>query len=105
MNTFVCLQAEFSLHTPESAWRSGQGLRPYIKDAQRLLIRVREDRSPRITQVCARWSRLQGLWGAGAGCWLCCSSGDTGAAGASWCASSAHEKQQISPGRRAGTSN
>eukprot|EP00887_Chlorella_sp_A99_P003451 scaffold7.g3451.t1 len=51
MNTFVCLQAEFSLHTPESAWRTGQGLRPYIKDAQKLLIRAREERSARIKQA------------------------------------------------------
>ena len=51
VNTFVCLQAEFSLHNPESAWRAGQGLRPYIKDAQRLLIRARETNSQRIKQV------------------------------------------------------
>lgn len=50
VNTFVCLQAEFSLHTPEGSWRSGQGLRPYIKDAQRLLIRAREEGSHRIKQ-------------------------------------------------------
>ncbi|PRW34077.1 MAP kinase phosphatase 6 [Chlorella sorokiniana] len=51
VNTFVCLQAEFSLHTPESAWRAGQGLRPYIKDAQRILIRARETGSQRIKQA------------------------------------------------------
>ena len=51
VNTFVCLQAEFSLYTPEAAWRSGQGLRPYIKDAQRLLVRARETNSHRIKQV------------------------------------------------------
>jgi hypothetical protein len=51
VNTFVCLQAEFALHTPETAWRSGQGLRPYIKDAQRILIRARETQSTRIKQV------------------------------------------------------
>ena len=51
VNTFVCLQAEFSLHMPEAAWRSSQGLRPYIKDAQRLLIRARETNSHRIKQV------------------------------------------------------
>ncbi|KAI3434891.1 hypothetical protein D9Q98_002945 [Chlorella vulgaris] len=50
VNTFVCLQAEFSLHTPEAAWRSGQGLRPYIKDAQQVLIRARETGSHRIKQ-------------------------------------------------------
>jgi len=48
------LQAEFSLHTPETAWRAGQGLRPYIKDAQKLLIRARETGSRRILQVGAR---------------------------------------------------
>ena len=73
VNTFVCLQAEFSLHTPESAWRAGQGLRPYIKDAQRLLIRARETNSQRIKQV-----RGQGV-GAGSRnaqlgwCWTRCS--------------------------------
>lgn len=51
MNTFVCLQAEFVLHAPEAAWRTGQALRPYIKDAQRILIRARETRSTRIKQV------------------------------------------------------
>lgn len=51
VNTFVCLQAEFALHTPESSWRAGQGLRPYIKDAQRILIRARETQSTRIKQV------------------------------------------------------
>ena len=51
VNTFVCLQAEFSLHTPENAWRAGQGLRPYIKDAQRILIRARETNSQRIKQA------------------------------------------------------
>lgn len=54
VNTFVCLQAEFSLHTPESVWRTNQGLRPYIKDAQRLLIRARECQSTRIKQVMGR---------------------------------------------------
>ena len=47
----MCLQAEFSLHTPENAWRAGQGLRPYIKDAQRILIRARETNSQRIKQA------------------------------------------------------
>ena len=53
-------QAEFSLHTPESAWRSGQGLRPYIKDAQRLLIAARESGSRRILQVRTPGVQLQG---------------------------------------------
>lgn len=34
INTFVCLQAEVNINTPEHAWRAGHGLRPYIKDAQ-----------------------------------------------------------------------
>lgn len=38
VTTFVCLQSEFSLHTPEATWRAGQGLRPYIRDAQRLAL-------------------------------------------------------------------
>jgi hypothetical protein len=65
VNTFVCLQAEFSLHTPEAAWRSGQGLRPYIKDAQQVLIRARETGSHRIKQVwvlCGCWVPRAGLW-------------------------------------------
>ena len=51
IDTFVCLQAEFSMATPEAAWRSGQALRPYVKDAQRLLIKARNVNSTRITQT------------------------------------------------------
>lgn len=40
MNTFVCLQAEVNINTPEHAWRAGHGLRPYIKDAQKILSKV-----------------------------------------------------------------
>lgn len=50
VTTFVCLQAEASLHTPESAWRNGQGLRPYIKDAQAVLVCARRAHSTRILQ-------------------------------------------------------
>jgi protein-tyrosine phosphatase len=50
MDTFVCLQAEFSMATPEAVWRSGQALRPYVKDAQRLLIQARATNKSRITQ-------------------------------------------------------
>jgi protein-tyrosine phosphatase len=50
-DTFVCLQAEFSMATPEAVWRSGQALRPYVKDAQRLLIQARATNSSRITQT------------------------------------------------------
>jgi len=51
IDTFVCLQAEFSMATPEAVWRSGQALRPYVKDAQRLLINARAENSSRITQT------------------------------------------------------
>jgi hypothetical protein len=51
VDTFVCLQAEFSLAAPEAAWRAGQALRPYVKDAQRLLVAARAAGSTRITQV------------------------------------------------------
>eukprot|EP00798_Chlamydomonas_sp_ICE-L_P017835 gene17835-24219_t len=44
INTFVCIQAE-------SAWRSQQGLRPYIRDAQKLLSKAHETRNPRIRQT------------------------------------------------------
>lgn len=37
VNTFVCLQAEVSMFVPTHLWRAGAALRPYIKDAQRLL--------------------------------------------------------------------
>ena len=50
MNTFVCLQAEVNINTPEHAWRSQHGLRPYIKDAQKILSRAHETGNQRITQ-------------------------------------------------------
>lgn len=50
MNTFVCLQAEVNINTPEHAWRSGHGLRPYIKDAQKILSRAHETQNPKIQQ-------------------------------------------------------
>lgn len=50
MNTFVCLQAEVNINTSEQAWRSQHGLRPYIKDAQKILSRAHETGNPRITQ-------------------------------------------------------
>lgn len=50
VNTFVCLQAEVNINTPEHAWRSGHGLRPYIKDAQKILSKAHETQNPRITQ-------------------------------------------------------
>ena len=56
----MCLQAEASLHTPESAWRSGQGLRPYIKDAQAVLVRARRAHSTRILQASSSAGLLVG---------------------------------------------
>ncbi|KAL0030367.1 hypothetical protein WJX77_012359 [Trebouxia sp. C0004] len=50
MEVFVCLQAEVSLNVPESMWRAGRGLRPYMKDAQKILTRAREYGNPRIAQ-------------------------------------------------------
>ncbi|DBA78266.1 TPA: hypothetical protein ACH3X2_008217 [Trebouxia sp. C0005] len=50
MEVFVCLQAEVSLNIPESMWRAGRGLRPYIKDAQKILTSAREYGNPRIAQ-------------------------------------------------------
>jgi hypothetical protein len=50
MNTFVCLQAEVNINTPEHAWRSQHGLRPYIIDAQRILSRAHDSSNPRISQ-------------------------------------------------------
>jgi hypothetical protein len=50
INTFVCLQAEVNIHIPDHAWRAGHGLRPYIRDAQRILSRAHERRSGRIAQ-------------------------------------------------------
>ncbi|KAG1665777.1 hypothetical protein FOA52_002872 [Chlamydomonas sp. UWO 241] len=49
--TFVCLQAEASVNTQEELWRSGMGLRPYIKDAQRLLSEQHAARNPRMRQT------------------------------------------------------
>ncbi|KXZ41187.1 hypothetical protein GPECTOR_674g805 [Gonium pectorale] len=50
INTFVCLQAEVNINTPEHAWRAGHGLRPYIKDAQKILSKAHEQGNPKITQ-------------------------------------------------------
>mmetsp|Transcript_35444 Transcript_35444/g.90718 ORF Transcript_35444/g.90718 Transcript_35444/m.90718 type:complete len:357 (+) Transcript_35444:311-1381(+) len=50
VTTFVCLQAEVSLEVTESSWRSGRGLRPYIKDAQRILSHAHALGNARITQ-------------------------------------------------------
>jgi len=44
INTFVCLQAEFNLGVSEFSWRSGKTLRPYIKDAQKLLMEAKRAR-------------------------------------------------------------
>lgn len=50
INTFVCLQAEVNINIPDMAWRSGQGLRPYIRDTQKILSKARDTCNPRITQ-------------------------------------------------------
>eukprot|EP00798_Chlamydomonas_sp_ICE-L_P002066 gene2066-18250_t len=50
VNTFVCLQAEVNIHCPESSWRNQRGLRPYIKDAQKLLGKAHETADPKIQQ-------------------------------------------------------
>lgn len=50
INTFVCLQAEVNINIPDLAWKSGHGLRPYIRDAQKILSKARHTCSPRITQ-------------------------------------------------------
>lgn len=50
VTTFVCLQAEVDISVPEHLWRSGQGLRPYVRDAQRLLSRARATRNTRVKQ-------------------------------------------------------
>eukprot|EP00891_Asterochloris_glomerata_P009618 jgi/Astpho2/9618/Aster-03890 len=50
ISTFVCLQAEVSLNTPEKSWRTGRGLRPYIKDAQRILSQAHATGSATIRQ-------------------------------------------------------
>lgn len=44
------MQAEVNINTPDHAWRSGHGLRPYIKDAQKILSKAHETQNPRITQ-------------------------------------------------------
>jgi len=36
VDTFICLQEEIDNDIPEEVWRSGVGLRPYFRDAQRL---------------------------------------------------------------------
>ena len=46
IRTFVCLQAEFKLDEPARNWRSGIGLRPYIKDATQILSRLITSGSP-----------------------------------------------------------
>lgn len=43
-------QAEVDINVPEHLWRAGQGLRPYVRDAQRLLSRAGATRNARITQ-------------------------------------------------------
>lgn len=42
--------SKVSLNVTEAGWRSGQGLRPYIRDAQRILSRAHQEGNPKITQ-------------------------------------------------------
>jgi hypothetical protein len=51
VNTFVCLQAEVNLEAAEADWRGNRALRPYIYDAQKILVRARKSNNPCITQV------------------------------------------------------
>jgi protein-tyrosine phosphatase len=44
VDAFVCLQAEFRAGVSEISWRSGKTLRPYIRDAQKLIMRAKEVR-------------------------------------------------------------
>eukprot|EP00775_Hariotina_reticulata_P001786 gene1786-2120_t len=46
----LLLELEVNIHIPEHVWRAGGGLRPYIKDAQRLLSKAQEAGSTRIPQ-------------------------------------------------------
>jgi hypothetical protein len=41
---------QVNIHVPEHAWRSGHGLRPYIRDAQRLLSKAHATKDATITQ-------------------------------------------------------
>lgn len=44
VNTFVCLQAEFNPVVSDIAWKSGKALRPYIKDAQKIIMNAKKAR-------------------------------------------------------------
>lgn len=44
VNTFVCLQAEFNPVVSDIAWKSGKALRPYIKDAQKIIMNAKQAR-------------------------------------------------------------
>lgn len=44
VNTFVCLQAEFNPVVSDIAWKSGKALRPYIKDAQKIIMNAKRAR-------------------------------------------------------------
>eukprot|EP00955_Chlamydomonas_euryale_P106404 365702-Chlamydomonas_euryale.AAC.34 len=58
VNTFVCLQAEVNINCPEHVWRSGQGLRPYIKVRRRRAIG---------SQAVHQGEEAQGNWAAASG--------------------------------------
>lgn len=44
VNTFVCLQAEFNPMVSEMSWKTGKTLRPYIKDAQKMIMAAKQAR-------------------------------------------------------------
>ena len=47
----MCLQAEFSPNAPETAWRSGKALRPYVKDVVRLLNSARDSANSKVSKI------------------------------------------------------
>ena len=66
ISTFVCLQAEFRLDEPERNWRSGIGLRPYIKDATQVLSKLLTSQKSKwatcITWIFVTFESLLACW-------------------------------------------
>jgi len=44
VTTFVCLQAEYNNQVSDVSWKMGKTLRPYIKDAQRMIMDAKKAR-------------------------------------------------------------
>lgn len=44
VTTFVCLQAEYNNSVSDMSWKMGKTLRPYIKDAQRMIMDAKKAR-------------------------------------------------------------